>query len=297
MSEQLYLFGNPTSKPKARKPAANPKAAPAAPKDEVVHLRFEDAHQVRIVMVGGEPWWVLSDIAKALGYQRTSDASKHLRDKEKGTANCRTPGGKQNLVIVSEPGMYRLVMKSEKPDAERFQDWVCEEVLPSIRKHGVYSVAGPATKIQNKLKCDPATAMQRLSLTELNKLLHDTIKAHGGRPWEYGTFHNTIYDALAEATAKMMRESLGLPRIATPLDRLSRTLLVQCSRATEMTIRKIEDKGIIRGEELKFFRDALRDIIEADTRAMGEGYCLTLVQDESRGTIYDIVQPGLARPA
>lgn len=78
-----------------------------------------------------------ADVAKALGY---SNSRKALADHCKGVTKCDTPtnGGKQELSFIPESDVYRLVFGSKLPNAERFTDWVTEEVLPTIRKHGVY---------------------------------------------------------------------------------------------------------------------------------------------------------------
>lgn len=84
-----------------------------------------------------EPLFCLADVAKALGYNRPADAvSQHC----KGVVILPTPtnGGIQEMKYGKESEVYRLTMKSKLPDAEKFQDWVCDEVLPSIRKHGAY---------------------------------------------------------------------------------------------------------------------------------------------------------------
>ena len=94
--------------------------------------------KLRAVTVDGEPWFVAADIASCLGLTQVSNSVLHLRDEEKGTKSIRTPGGRQNLVIISESGLYRLVMRSRKPVAREFQDWVVRDVLPAIRKDGGY---------------------------------------------------------------------------------------------------------------------------------------------------------------
>lgn len=94
--------------------------------------------EVRVAMTeNGEPLFCLADVAKALGYSRPADAvSTHC----KGVVILPTPtnGGVQQIKFGKEGDVYRLVMKSKLPDAEKFQDWVCDDVLPSIRKHGAY---------------------------------------------------------------------------------------------------------------------------------------------------------------
>ena len=98
----------------------------------------EQFGKVRIAMnENEEPLFCLADVAKALGYNRPADAvSQHC----KGVVILPTPtnGGVQEMKYGKESEVYRLTMKSKLPDAEKFQDWVCDEVLPSIRKHGAY---------------------------------------------------------------------------------------------------------------------------------------------------------------
>lgn len=105
----------------------------------IQNYSFESSN-VRIIVEGGEPLFCASDVCKALGYANTS---KSLSDHcvEKGVTNRYTPtnGGLQSLAYIDERNLYRLVMRSKLPSAEKFQDWVCGEVLPSIRKTGKYA--------------------------------------------------------------------------------------------------------------------------------------------------------------
>lgn len=94
--------------------------------------------QIRTILINGEIWFVAADVCRALDLGDTSKAVSRLKENEKGTNNILTPGGEQEMLIVNEPGLYRLIFTSRKPNAEKFQDWVYHEVLPSIRKYGYY---------------------------------------------------------------------------------------------------------------------------------------------------------------
>ena len=95
--------------------------------------------KVRTITLDGEPWMVGNDIAVALGYSNPRDALvKHVDNEDKGVAKCDTLGGRQNLTIINESGLYALVLSSKLPDARKFRRWITSEVLPSIRKHGAY---------------------------------------------------------------------------------------------------------------------------------------------------------------
>lgn len=99
---------------------------------------------VRVVMRDGEPWFVASDVAKALGYANPSVAvNQHCKKAIKTAFNANRVDGSTppiNINLIPESDLYRLVMRSNTPDAEDFQTWVCEEVLPSIRKTGSYAL-------------------------------------------------------------------------------------------------------------------------------------------------------------
>ena len=93
------------------------------------------------------------DLCRALEIGRTHDAVRGLDDDERGTATVRTPGGEQQVSIVSESGFYSLVLRSRKPEAKAFRRWVTHEVLPAIRKTGGYgSAAVPAPALDSPEK-------------------------------------------------------------------------------------------------------------------------------------------------
>ena len=96
--------------------------------------------EVRTLMVNNEPWFVGKDVAEALGYARTADAvAAHVDAEDKGVGKIPTPGGEQDVTIINESGLYSLVLSSKLPTAKQFKRWVTHEVIPSIRKHGMYA--------------------------------------------------------------------------------------------------------------------------------------------------------------
>lgn len=93
---------------------------------------------VRSILIDGEPWFVAADVCKALELEKTNRALSRLDDDEKGAHSVSTPGGRQRMSIISESGLYSLILGSRKPEARAFKRWITHEVIPSIRKHGVY---------------------------------------------------------------------------------------------------------------------------------------------------------------
>ena len=100
---------------------------------------FEGTNEIRTLLIDDEPHFVANDIAKVLGYKNPSKATNdHCKKAIKAWGNDSL-GRRQEFKVIPEPDMYRLIIKSNLPDAERFENWVMEEVLPTIRKHGMYA--------------------------------------------------------------------------------------------------------------------------------------------------------------
>ena len=103
-------------------------------------LAFEET-PIRIAMKDGAPWFCASDVARVLTIEKVRNVVGLFPDDEKGAHTVGTLGGDQETLFISEPGLYRLIFKSRKPEAEKFRHWVFHEVLPAIRKTGRFSVA------------------------------------------------------------------------------------------------------------------------------------------------------------
>ncbi len=117
----------------------------------LTHFDFKSS-SVRIVLDdNGEPLFCLADVYKALDISRTSRLFRELDPK--GVADCHIPtnGGNQKLIFISEPNLYRVIFRSNKPEAINFQNWVFAEVLPTIRKTGSYSARQTAYEELNRL--------------------------------------------------------------------------------------------------------------------------------------------------
>lgn len=93
---------------------------------------------VRSILIDSDPWFVAADVCKALELEKTNRALSRLDDDEKGAHSVSTPGGRQRMSIISESGLYSLILGSRKPEARAFKRWITHEVIPSIRKHGAY---------------------------------------------------------------------------------------------------------------------------------------------------------------
>jgi len=108
----------------------------------------------------GEPWFVLNDVCAAIGIANPWNVAARLNSDETNTLRLAEGNrGNPNVTVLTEPGLYRVILRSDSPAAEPFRRWVTHEVLPSIRRHGMYA----APRTLEALIADPATAIRLLT--------------------------------------------------------------------------------------------------------------------------------------
>lgn len=140
----------------------------------------EEFGQIRTVTIDNEPWFVGKDVAEALGYSEPRSAvSKKVDDTDKGVAEMETPSGKQNMTIINESGLYALIFGSKLDSAKRFKHWVTSEVLPSIRKHGMYAVDELVNNPELLIKVATELKEEREKNRELENTVHEMNKTIG----------------------------------------------------------------------------------------------------------------------
>lgn len=118
-------------------------------------FKYQDS-EVRTVELNGEPWFVLKDVCGVLRMNNSRMVADRLENDEKGVSQIDTLGGRQEMTIINESGLYNVILRSDKPEAKPFRKWVTAEVLPTIRKHGAYmtpetlqaAILNPDTMIQ-----------------------------------------------------------------------------------------------------------------------------------------------------
>lgn len=142
----------------------------------------EQFGQVRVITKDGEPWFVGKDIAEVLGYSNSRDALiTHVDEEDRNTvAISDGKRGNPNQTIINESGLYSLILGSKLPSAKKFKKWVTSDVLPSIRKHGMYAtdelinnpdlLIAAATKIKEERQARLEAEKQRDKLIHQNKL-------------------------------------------------------------------------------------------------------------------------------
>lgn len=172
---------------------------------------FYYGQPVRIVMQQADPWFVAKDVCAVLEVGDVSSALRRLDEDEKGTDTIPTPGGQQEMSIVSEAGLYALILTSRKPEAKAFKRWITHEVLPSIRKSGSYVYPPSAHPVDERtvrtelLKAALeheerlSTLEQRISTVENNVTL-----SHGEQRALQRAIGRRVYEL--EANAETRRE-------------------------------------------------------------------------------------------
>jgi len=104
-------------------------------------------HKVRTTVKDGEIWWVLKDICKVLAIKNSKNVSSRLDENEKAEVCLADPSSsgvlqRRHFKVINEPGLYKVILRSDKPEANKFKNWITHEVLPSIRRHGAYISSG-----------------------------------------------------------------------------------------------------------------------------------------------------------
>lgn len=128
--------------------------------NNIVQFNF-DGFELRTLGTWDAPLFVASDVCRALGIANASDACESLDEDEKGLVIGETLGGDQEMLCVSESGLYSLVLRSRKKQAKTFKKWITSEVIPSIRKTGTYSIVNQDPRL--------------LLLEQLSQLTHGQI--------------------------------------------------------------------------------------------------------------------------
>ena len=185
---------------------------------------FEKAEfgRVRVVECEGEPWFVAKDVCECLELTDVSKTISLLDDDEKGTNSIRTPGGEQQMLVISEPGLYSLILRSRKPEAKAFSKWMRSEVLPNLRKTGGYGA--------------PAQAALGVSREELEELIAGKVVDAVFR------YRHVLADSVEGVKA------LEATRPVPPAGTTEREILEQCIRDYVAEVGAAHDVATARDE-------------------------------------------------
>lgn len=164
--------------------------------------------EVRVVQIDGQPWFVLADLCKVLGLASVGRVAARLDEGVRQAHTLQTAGGAQSMTIVSEPGMYEVVIRSDKPDAAAFRRWITSEVIPSIRKTGGYGQTRPAELTEDEI-VHQALQIQSRKI----EALQDHIKEIEPKADSWERFLSTVGDmSVSEAAKSLSRAGIAVGR-------------------------------------------------------------------------------------
>lgn len=202
---------------------------------------------VRTIEIDNEPYFVGKDVAEILGYSEPRSAvSKKVDSEDRGVAKMETPSGVQEMTIINESGLYSLIFGSKLPKAKEFKHWVTSEVLPSIRKHGMYAT--------NELLNDPDFAIQAFTALkeerERRKQLESIVEQDKPKVLFADAVGTAQTSILVGDLAKLIKQNgvdIGQKRLFNYLR--ENGYLIKSGNSKNMPTQKAMDKGLFEVKE------------------------------------------------
>ena len=154
--------------------------------NEVTVFNNEEFGKVRTLTINKEPWFVLKDICEALEVSRKHITEKLDEDEVNLIPLTDSLGREQKTTVINESGMYAVILRSDKPQAQKFRKWITSEVIPSIRKTGVYSLGG------NDEYSKKSTSVGEVA--SLIKTLRGVMKDQKSKPRKIAVMAKTVCD-------------------------------------------------------------------------------------------------------
>lgn len=225
-------------------------------------FRAPSGQDIRTVMIDGQPWFVVADLAKILGYRDASNAARLLRPGQQGYSDVSTPSGLQRMLITNEGGLNRLILRANTPDAERIQDWITDEVMPTIARTGGYgkSDAVALGDPLDELAIQTQRTTRAIEIAKAERAGRLAAEAHAAalepaaRAWDVLASANGDY-SVREAAYALNRDpqiSIGQNRLFAWLREsgwLDRNSIPYATHATHVTLRVYSFPDRETGEE------------------------------------------------
>ena len=206
--------------------------------EKIQAFSFEE-EEVRTLSINNEPYFVGKDITEILGYSNSRKALiDHVDEEDKGVTKCDTLGGKQDLTVINESGLYSLILKSKLPTAKKFKRWVTFEVLPTIRKHGMYATENTIEQMLN----DPDTAIKLLETIKEERTQRLIAEQRINELQPKADYYDSILKNKSLMTISVIAKNYGMS--ANAMNNLLHQLGVQYRQSkTWLLYSKHQDKG------------------------------------------------------
>ena len=198
---------------------------------------------VRIVMIGEQPWWVLSDVCRVLGISNPSKVAQRLDNDEKLKVDPKSELGSRSntpITVISESGLYAVILRSDKPNAKDFRKWITSEVIPSIRKHGAYMT----DDVLDQLIENPETATKLFAKLKNERSKKEALKKYVEILTPKARYHDIVLQSPGNVLTTVIAKDYGMS--AVKFNKLLHALEVQFRYKTNSTwflYEKHENKG------------------------------------------------------
>ena len=229
-------------------------------------------HDVRTIMRDGYPWWVAKDVCDVLELDNRETPRK-LDDDEVGKTHITDSTGRdQEMSIVSEPGLYSLILRSRKPEAKEFKRWITHEVLPSVRKHGAYVTPAKLEELMN----DPDSWIKVLTALKEERAAKERLQLEATENKPKVIFADAVAESktsiLIGDLAKLIKQNgfdIGQKRLFQWLR--SKGWLIKSGSSKNIPTQRAMEQGLFEVKELTINAPDGHIIISKTTKVTGKG--------------------------
>lgn len=239
---------------------------------ELTQFTYGDS-SLRVVEIGSQPWFVAKDVCGILGLANMRSSLAALDEDEKGVHTMDTLGGNQEMTVISEPGLYSLILRSRKPEAKTFKRWVTHEVLPSIRRHGMYATES----VVDAMLADPEAMIRTLTALKEERAKRVRLEAQAQADAPKVVFADAVAsaktDILIGDLAKILRGNgvdTGQRRLFEWM-RVNGYLIRQRGSSWNMPTQKAMDMGLFRVKESVVTHVDGHTTVNRTTKVTGRG--------------------------
>ena len=232
-------------------------------------FKNEEFGEIRTVTINNEPWFVGKDIAEVLGYSNTRDSLvRHVDTEDKAGVAIHDGRQEREMVAINESGLYSLILSSKLPNAKKFKRWVTSDVLPSIRKHGMYATDELLNNPELAIKTFQALRDER----EKNKALTADNKRMKPKEIFADAVSSSATSILIGDLAKLIRQngvSIGQNRLFAWMR--EKGYLIKSGNSRNMPTQRYLDQGLFEVKESNFQNPDGSVQITRTTKVTGKG--------------------------
>lgn len=239
---------------------------------ELIPFTYGDS-SLRVIEIDSQPWFVAKDVCGILELAHTHSSLRLLDEDEKGVHTMHTPSGNQEMTVISEPGLYSLILRSRKPEAKAFKRWVTHEVLPSIRRHGMYATES----VVDAMLADPEAMIRTLTALKEERAKRALLEAQVEADAPKVVFADAVASAKTDILIGDLAKILRGNGVATGQRRLfewmreNGYLIRQKGSSWNMPTQKAMDMGLFRVKESLVTHADGHTTVNRTTKVTGRG--------------------------